>query len=154
MPKDNQQAAHVAVARAIRHRQLLRPSEFQCVDCGLPAKCYDHRDYLKPLNVAPVCRSCNSLRGPAENGPALASLYTPVTARQIEVLSFLIDFFLENDQLPPVDVIRSHFGWSSTNAAHLHLVALSKHGFIEKNAVGKWKFSHVSEFTEPSKEPV
>jgi len=38
----------------------------ECVDCGMPAKDYDHRDYTKPLDVAPVCRGCNIRRGPAE----------------------------------------------------------------------------------------
>ena len=36
-----------------------------CVDCGARASCYDHRDYNKPLDVDPVCRSCNYKRGPA-----------------------------------------------------------------------------------------
>lgn len=36
-----------------------------CVDCGDKAHDYDHRDYTEPLNVVPVCRSCNILRGPA-----------------------------------------------------------------------------------------
>ena len=30
----------------------------QCSDCEQPATEYDHRDYMKPLDVAPVCRSC------------------------------------------------------------------------------------------------
>jgi hypothetical protein len=34
-----------------------------CVDCGLRAQCYDHRDYLDPLMVDPVCESCNYKRG-------------------------------------------------------------------------------------------
>lgn len=58
--------AHYLVARAIRRGELARPSEFQCVDCGRPAIEYDHRDYSKPLEVAPVCRSCNLRRGPAK----------------------------------------------------------------------------------------
>ena len=37
-----------------------------CVDCGAQAHDYDHRDYRKPLDVVPVCRSCNLKRGPAE----------------------------------------------------------------------------------------
>lgn len=37
-----------------------------CVDCGAPARNYDHRDYSKPLEVEPVCHSCNLLRGPAK----------------------------------------------------------------------------------------
>jgi transcriptional regulator with XRE-family HTH domain len=45
---------------------LLKPIAGQsCADCGKPAFCYDHRDYSKPLDVAPVCRACNWKRGPA-----------------------------------------------------------------------------------------
>ena len=39
----------------------------QCSDCDEPATEYDHRDYMKPLDVAPVCRSCNCVRGSALN---------------------------------------------------------------------------------------
>lgn len=35
-----------------------------CVDCGAVATDYDHRDYNKPLDVAPTCHSCNLRRGP------------------------------------------------------------------------------------------
>jgi len=35
----------------------------KCEDCGRDAECYDHRDYNKPLDVEPVCRQCNSIRG-------------------------------------------------------------------------------------------
>lgn len=43
---------------------FLQPaSGFDCVDCGKPAECYDHRDYSKPLDVEPVCIPCNSSRG-------------------------------------------------------------------------------------------
>ena len=38
-----------------------------CVDCGKPARLYDHRDYLKPLVVFPVCHKCNGKRGLALN---------------------------------------------------------------------------------------
>lgn len=53
------------VAIAIRKGQLRRPSEFPCTDCGGAALQYDHRDYNKPLDVDPVCRSCNRRRGKA-----------------------------------------------------------------------------------------
>lgn len=59
------QAAHKAVADAIRTGLLKRPAEFDCADCSEPAIEYDHRDYSKPLEVAPVCRRCNLRRGPA-----------------------------------------------------------------------------------------
>lgn len=38
-----------------------------CADCGGKASECDHRDYMKPLDVDPVCRSCNKLRGAALN---------------------------------------------------------------------------------------
>lgn len=36
----------------------------KCHCCAAPAKEYDHRDYDKPLEVIPMCRSCNGLAGP------------------------------------------------------------------------------------------
>jgi hypothetical protein len=39
---------------------------YTCVDCrSKRATAWDHRDYRKPLNVEPVCSSCNTLRGSA-----------------------------------------------------------------------------------------
>ena len=60
-----QRRAGGAVNSAIRKGEMPRASSLRCVDCGEPAFCYDHRDYLDPLKVEPVCRSCNALRGPA-----------------------------------------------------------------------------------------
>lgn len=60
-----QMNAHIAVGRAVRNGLLPRASECQCADCGKPASEYDHRDYTRPLDVAPVCRLCNRRRGPA-----------------------------------------------------------------------------------------
>lgn len=57
--------AHGLVSAAIRNGDLVPAKKFACVDCGNPARDYDHRDYNKPLDVQPVCRSCNKLRGPA-----------------------------------------------------------------------------------------
>ena len=57
--------AIVAVNKAIKEGLLEPPSKYICLDCGGKAEVYDHRNYHKPLNVEPVCRSCNSFRGPA-----------------------------------------------------------------------------------------
>ncbi len=57
--------AYGKVQTAIKQGLLLHPSKCSCVDCGRPARDYDHRDYNKPLEVVPVCRPCNKLRGPA-----------------------------------------------------------------------------------------
>lgn len=58
-------AAHSAVQAAIARGDLPPAKTLVCVDCGDTARDYDHRDYGKPLQVEPVCRSCNRRRGPA-----------------------------------------------------------------------------------------
>lgn len=54
-----------AVRKAIANGELKPAKECICVDCGNKAAHYDHRDYNKPLDVQPVCRSCNRSRGHA-----------------------------------------------------------------------------------------
>jgi hypothetical protein len=64
--KQIRQAAHALVARAVYDGRLPHPSGNRCADCAeFMASEYDHRDYTKPLQVDPVCRACNSKRGPA-----------------------------------------------------------------------------------------
>lgn len=53
------------VAKAVKNGLLPRVSTQLCVDCGHQAQIYEHRDYRFPTKVEPVCRSCNSKRGPA-----------------------------------------------------------------------------------------
>lgn len=62
--RDKNQIAYALMNRAIAYGFLLPASEYDCVDCGEKADCYDHRDYNKPLDVVPVCVRCNNLRGP------------------------------------------------------------------------------------------
>ncbi len=57
--------AGAKVAQAIRRGELAPAAGATCVDCGAPARDYDHRDYDRPLDVVPVCRGCNKRRGPA-----------------------------------------------------------------------------------------
>ena len=57
-------AAHL-VAKQVKSGKLVRAKECVCVDCGKQAAHYDHREYLKPLDVVPVCIPCNIKRGPA-----------------------------------------------------------------------------------------
>ena len=66
--------ARAAVSQAVRSGKLPPAKSCACVDCGGPALDYDHRDYNKPMEVEPVCRSCNKLRGPAK--PVGAGLFT------------------------------------------------------------------------------
>ena len=53
------------IHRQIQAAALPHPSEFDCSDCGKPATEYEHRYYALPLEVEPVCTSCNLKRGPA-----------------------------------------------------------------------------------------
>jgi hypothetical protein len=53
------------VNREVALGNLKKATEHVCVDCGKPAKQYEHRNYSKPLDVEPVCRGCNKRRGPA-----------------------------------------------------------------------------------------
>lgn len=57
--------AHGAVSHARAMGRLPPPSDYSCADCGAQAVCYDHRDYNKPLDLTPVCASCNLKRGRA-----------------------------------------------------------------------------------------
>lgn len=57
--------AQRAVRAAIGAGELPPPNVLLCVDCEAQARDYDHRDYLRPLDVVPVCRTCNQRRGPA-----------------------------------------------------------------------------------------
>lgn len=57
--------AHSQVKYAIKHGNLAPIKDMKCVDCGSQAEIYDHKDYNKPLEVEPVCRSCNRKRGSA-----------------------------------------------------------------------------------------
>jgi hypothetical protein len=61
-------AHHASSCVAAAKRKGILPQldgTIACVDCGAPAKEYDHRDYGRPLDVVPVCRCCNKKRGTA-----------------------------------------------------------------------------------------
>lgn len=65
-----------SILRSHANRQLISarlrgdiapPTQYACVDCSRPAKLYDHRSYVRPLDVQPVCHSCNVRRGPTDD---------------------------------------------------------------------------------------
>lgn len=57
------------------------------------------------------------------------------TAMQWSVLSFMYDFYLQEDHLPTRTEICAHFGWSSANAADQHINYLVAKGLIEKRGI-------------------
>lgn len=65
----------------------------------------------------------------------------PLTKKQEEVYDFMFHFFEENDQIPPMAEIADHFGWASPNAANEHVLRIRDAGWIEHNAVGKYRFT-------------
>ncbi len=72
--------AYSAVSSAIQ-RGALPPAKTQrCVDCGDRAFCYDHRDYRRPLDVSPVCKGCDCMRGPGRPYPSLYHMKLQITA--------------------------------------------------------------------------
>ncbi|MGF7131945.1 hypothetical protein P3T40_003428 [Paraburkholderia sp. EB58] len=68
-------SAHVKVCKAVERGDLPPVTTCCCVDCGDPAQAYDHRDYARPLDVEPVCDSCNVRRGKALPNPSAAKAY-------------------------------------------------------------------------------
>lgn len=63
----NLMSAKSAVYILVRAKKLKKASNFNCLDCGMKAEVYDHRDYKKPLDIEPVCKSCNYKRGSGKN---------------------------------------------------------------------------------------
>lgn len=70
--------AHREVKKAVRRGDLSPVTSHTCVDCGNPAEAYEHRDYGAPLDVEPVCNSCNGIRGAAK--PSEASMLAHANA--------------------------------------------------------------------------
>lgn len=74
------------VGAAIKRGELPKlDGTIKCTDCPNPAKCYDHRDYGKPLKVDPVCKMCDAIRGPGEVPPEWG--YEPVGRQGHRVIS-------------------------------------------------------------------
>lgn len=67
--------------------------------------------------------------------------HSRLTSLQIDVLIYMREFFVENQQLPTMDCIRLHFGWASANNSQEHIDRLTAKGFLTKNVVGKNKFT-------------
>lgn len=73
--KDHPNAIYVVLCKAFVQAAIVRghipkATSLTCVDCGARAYCYDHRDYWKPLDVVPVCHTCNVRRGAGAHGVA------------------------------------------------------------------------------------
>jgi hypothetical protein len=74
-----------AIEREIRKGRIKRPQEFSCADCGRDAEVYDHREYLKPLSVDPVCKKCNFRRGSAVDVKELVARFMKVNMDDVSI---------------------------------------------------------------------
>lgn len=70
---------------------------------------------------------------------------TELTAKQSDVLAFMRGFFAENDHLPGGPDIARHFGFRSPNAGAEYISALERKGYVERNAVGRYRFTRSTE---------
>lgn len=66
----------------------------------------------------------------------MADHRAPLTATQAKVLTYMVKFLAVNDQLPHMAKIAEDFGWASTNAAHTHVSAMEKKGYLARNELG------------------
>jgi len=85
--------AMALVRTAIRRGELAPAITKECMDCGTQAVEYDHRDYSKPLDVDPVCHSCNSKRGKAagEHDHVIILPVVRVTKEQYDKLQAILE---------------------------------------------------------------
>ena len=65
----------------------------------------------------------------------------PLTTTQLQIIHFMREFYLVQDQLPTMQFIADHFGWKSPNAADQQCRVILKKGYLEKNVLGKHKFA-------------
>ena len=57
----------------------------------------------------------------------------PLSKTQSLVLSFAVDYFKVHDRLPTAATLMFQFGWKSSNSGYVHLQALAKKGYLQKD---------------------
>jgi hypothetical protein len=67
--KNNKQKveAQNKVLHAVKKNKLTHVTLCKCQDCEKPAEHYHHENYLKPLEVIPLCNKCHNLRHTKRN---------------------------------------------------------------------------------------
>lgn len=53
-----------------------------------------------------------------------------LTKKQSRILNFIKNYFIDEQSMPTLQDISNNFGWSSANAAAVHISALKKKGFL------------------------
>jgi DNA-binding MarR family transcriptional regulator len=71
-----------------------------------------------------------------------------LTTRQAEIKAYLREYLSENDNMPTHREIADHFNFH-LNAAVSHLLALERHGVIERSDnPNQWRFVRARVFTD------
>lgn len=64
-----------------------------------------------------------------------------LTEGQAAMLAFCVEYFLREHTLPPMQVVAINFKWSSKAAAAQMAQILVRKGYLERNDLGKLRFS-------------
>jgi Mn-dependent DtxR family transcriptional regulator len=73
--------------------------------------------------------------------------------QQRRLLAFCDLFLTQEDQMPTGKAIADHFGWASQNAAYEAMASLERRGLIERNSLGKWRFTEAGRRLVPECAP-
>ena len=73
---------------------------------------------------------------------------TPSPAN-LAVLAYMRAFFAANGCLPTLPEIAGAAGWVGATAAHWHVAALVRMGYLEKVATRKWRWVRAVEGVQP-----
>ena len=103
--------ATLKVANAISKGLLKKQSDCVCNDCGIGAQIYDHRRYLRPLEVEPLCQSCNGIRG------AAIDIKEAVQARMPKQSQFSLQAFMDTEERAKINEALEGSHWNRTKAA-------------------------------------
>lgn len=63
---------------------------------------------------------------------------SPLTPRQVEILTFMVRYFEQNGRVPTIRDILLELDFRSTNGAADHLRRLETKGFLRRSGDGKW----------------
>ena len=63
------------------------------------------------------------------------------TPRQLVALKVMWEFYLRNDNLPPMDWIAQEMGFSSSSGACEHALRLEIKGYLTRTETGKYRFT-------------
>lgn len=116
-----------------------------CVDCGEPAKFYDHRNILRPLEVKPVCHGCNVRRGPPSGlTKKIVEEFLAITGRRTgrpkKAITSPKSPRKKQLTIAQLRLKRRHFNWSSKRRVMYAAHAKAKMAYQETHGLRPWDY--------------